>query len=92
MQAGYWGYTEAEALLKQRGGGETRPTLAFSSEDAARAGRWDQEGCVTILCSAPEWSLSGDNVMKALEGLCDLHNQQVKFGYDWGGQLDSGAV
>ena len=82
MQAGYWGCKEAEDLLKQRGGGETRPTLVISGDDP-RIGRWDQAGYVTILCSAPEWSLSGDNVMKALEGLCAMYYQQVKFGYDW---------
>ena len=142
MQAGYWGCTEAEAVLVGRGGGETRPALVYGGDGTvscaqwkkcpaghtlspyttppgnssfcdvcrasqgdgvtmqscepcdfdlcsacadARVGRWDQAGYVTILCSAPEWSLSGDNVMKALEGLCDLHHQQVKFGYDWGG-------
>ena len=82
MQAGYWGYTEAEALLVQRDGGETRPKLVFSGDDA-RVGRWDQEGCVTNLCSAPEFSLAGDAVMVALFALCDMHQQQVKFGYAW---------
>ena len=65
MQAGFWGYTEAEDLLAQRGGGEMRPTLAIGGDDP-RIGRWDQAGYVTILCSAPEFSLSGDRVMVAL--------------------------
>ena len=75
MQAGYWGYTEAEALLMGQGGGETRPTLVINSDDA-RVGRWDQEGYVTILCSAPEFSLSGDTVMVALFALCDMHRSR----------------
>ena len=91
MQAGYWGYTEVEALLQQRGGGETRPMLAFSGDDA-RVGRWDRKGYVTILCSAPEFSLSGDGVMVALFALCDIHGQKVKFGYDWAGSSTAEAA
>ena len=90
----YWGCTEAEAVLAGRGGGETRPTLVVNSEDA-HVGRWDREGYVTILCSAPEFSLS--KVMVALFDLCDtcMHQQQVnqvKFGYDWGGSSTAEAA
>ena len=48
-------------------------------------GDWKSVGHVIIMCSAPEWSFSGDNVMTALEGLCEMFQLQVKFGYDWGG-------
>ena len=47
--------------------------------------RWHAEGHVTIICSAPEFSLSGDKVMVALFALCDMNHTRVKFGYDWGG-------
>jgi len=35
---------------------------------------------------------SGDKVMVALFALCDMHQQQVKFGYDWGGSSTAEAA
>ena len=44
-----------------------------------------QKDRVTVLCSAPEFSLSGDKVMVGLFLMCELYGDFVKFGYDWGG-------
>ena len=93
MQTGYWGRTEAKELLLRRGGGEESgvpPKMIMEAEFASKIGRWNAEGSVTIICSAPEFSLpyvdgTKDNVMKALFALCDMHRTHVKFGYDWGG-------
>ena len=64
------------------GGVQTAP-LVLVVDASVVVGDWRSAGHVILLCSAPEWSLSGDNVMKALEGLCEMYQLQVKFGYDW---------
>ena len=79
--------------IRDRGGGEESsvpPKMIMEAEFASKIGRWDVEGTVTIICSAPEFTLpyedgTKDNVMKALFALCDMHYKHVKFGYDWGG-------
>eukprot|EP01045_Picozoa_sp_COSAG04_P032064 COSAG04_NODE_6158_length_1395_cov_2.679012_2_plen_369_part_01 len=93
MQTGYWGRVEAKELLLRRGGGEESevpPKMIMVEEFGSKIGRWNAEGTVTIICSAPEFSLpykdgTKDNVMKALFGLCDMNYKHVKFGYDWAG-------
>jgi len=87
MQAGYWGREEAKELLLAKCGGVSRvpATLIVEEELEATIGHWKTKGHATIICSAPEFSLSGDQVMVALFALCDLYPQQVMFGYDWGG-------
>ena len=89
MQAGYWGRTEAVATLKQRTGGVSRVPPVLVADASVAVGDWRSADHIIILCSAPEFSRpypdgsAGDNVMKALEGLCEMHQLQVKFGYDW---------
>jgi hypothetical protein len=94
MQAGYWGRAEAVGALKQATSGVSRVPPLLVADDTAKLGEWQSDwrsaGHVIILCSAPEFSLpdaSGvvDHVMAALEGICEMHQLQVKFGYDWGG-------
>lgn len=92
MQAGYWGRTDAAALLKGRCGGVSRvpPSVLASDGFADGTENWRCDGHVTILCSTPEYSRpyddgASDNVMRALEGLCEMYTLHVKFGYDWGG-------
>jgi hypothetical protein len=57
-----------------------RRMLVDEAEVHHRIGRWDAPGRVTVLCSAPEFSQSGDNVMNALFGLCKKHTKSLKFG------------
>ena len=81
MQSGYWGRAEAKELLVRQGGGEESSVpakMVMEAESASKIGRWDVEGTVTIICSAPEFTLpyedgTKDNVMKALFALCDMH-------------------
>eukprot|EP01045_Picozoa_sp_COSAG04_P021598 COSAG04_NODE_2341_length_4295_cov_5.618061_3_plen_810_part_00 len=95
MQTGYWGRADAKDVLLRRGGGEESevpPKMIMEEEFASKIGRWNTEGAVTIICSAPEFSLpyedgTKDNVMKALFALCDIHRTHVQFGYDWGGSV-----
>eukprot|EP01043_Picozoa_sp_COSAG02_P048620 COSAG02_NODE_4793_length_4973_cov_2.768158_4_plen_441_part_00 len=55
-----------------------------ASSDVVKAENWKADGHVTIICSAPEFSLTRDKVMVALFALCDMNHTHVKFGYDWG--------
>eukprot|EP01045_Picozoa_sp_COSAG04_P000800 COSAG04_NODE_22_length_37957_cov_250.276930_17_plen_1738_part_00 len=44
---------------------------------------------VTVLCSAPEFSRNGDEVMVGLFLMCELYGDFIKFGYDWAGSTNA---
>lgn len=89
IQAGHWGQQAAAAALMQRGGGSVSDvvpsTVIVQPESEAKVGSWRAQGHVSIICSAPEFSLSRDKVMVALFALCEMYQVSVKFGYDWAG-------
>eukprot|EP01046_Picozoa_sp_COSAG06_P026907 COSAG06_NODE_2343_length_7038_cov_74.415622_2_plen_397_part_00 len=82
------------------GGGEGRSrvpdcvVLKKPPEDWSWDAKNDQYGefrggpkSVSIICSAPEFSRCGDEVMVGLFLICDAFGEHVKFGYDWGGSV-----
>jgi hypothetical protein len=82
VHAGFWGNTSAVDLLLAHGGGERD---AVPARMTVSSDRFLPKRRVTVLCSAPEFSRGGDNVMAALFALCEAHSDVLKFGYDWGG-------
>eukprot|EP01045_Picozoa_sp_COSAG04_P025673 COSAG04_NODE_3413_length_2834_cov_2.395978_1_plen_667_part_10 len=87
--AGYWGQAEAAELLLARGGGEpsdVRSSVIVPPEKESTVGTWHagRSEYTTLLCSAPEFSQQGDEVMVGLFAMCKVFTN-LKFGYDWGG-------
>jgi hypothetical protein len=89
-QAGYWNYPKIADILIAKSGGEEQaavrasvpaPVVLPAGHDAA-LDKWQANGHVTIICSAPEFALGGFNVMGMLFAMCNKYSEQLKFGYD----------
>ena len=96
FQAAYWAHASAVRVLCDRGGGsiaDVPASVITTPKLDSEVGSWKQDGHVTIICSAPEFSgpVMGqypdgyqDKVMTALFKICEMDHTRVKFGYDWG--------
>jgi hypothetical protein len=96
MQAAYWGHAETVAELARLeklapGGAQQNLALACVVLGASPV-PWDSENSVSIICSAPEFSRCGDQVMVGLFQMCSAFGEHVKFGYDWGGSVTAEAA
>eukprot|EP01046_Picozoa_sp_COSAG06_P031396 COSAG06_NODE_3053_length_5914_cov_126.204643_2_plen_1719_part_00 len=96
MQAAYWGHAEtAEELARLEKlvtGGAQQSLAPACVVLGASPVPWDSESSVSIICSAPEFSRSRDQVMVGLFQVCDAFSEHVKFGYDWGGSVTAEAA
>jgi hypothetical protein len=66
------------------------PRIVFATPPEKWA--WDAPHSVSIICSAPEFSMRGDKVMVGLFAMCESFSEHTKFGYDWGGSVTAEAA
>ena len=84
--ASYWARDKMVALLQPLSGEQIAPpSVLLPEEKPYWLTTWSSHDHMTIICSAPEFSLSGFEVMNGLFDTCRWYPDRVSFGYDWGG-------
>ena len=87
--AGFWAKAEVAAALQPLSGQRPPPPpsvlLPAEAPPPWLPSSWNADSHITIICSAPEYSLSGFEVMTGLFDTCRRYPERVQFGYDWGG-------